>query len=89
MAEYIEREAAKKNAFRYLLPNGEESPMVMFVDAIDKIPAADVEPVRHGTWEVYSAKDSLYMCSKCHCLPKYKTKYCPNCGARMDGEERV
>ena len=43
--EYIDKETAKKSAFRYLLPNGEQSPKVVFVDAIDKIPAADVTPV--------------------------------------------
>lgn len=25
-------------------------------------------------------------CSECHITNKYKTHYCPNCGAKMEGE---
>lgn len=56
------------------------------IEYLGYVPAADVEPVRHGRWNVYNAKDCLYTCSECHCLPKDKTPYCPNCGAKMDGE---
>ncbi len=48
----------------------------------------DVQPVKHGRWIVHD--DELLgvtkECSVCHiegCLDGY---YCPNCGARMDGE---
>lgn len=48
--------------------------------------AADVEPVRHGCWEEYSV--SMMVCSLCgkH-TAKHNFKYCPNCGAKMDGSE--
>lgn len=48
--------------------------------------ATDVEPVRHGCWEEYSV--SMMVCSLCgkH-TAKHNFKYCPNCGARMDGSE--
>ena len=60
---------------------------------IDAIPAADVEPVRHGHW---IDEPTGQMCSECceqffddgeYRLVNYHTRYCPNCGARMDGEE--
>ena len=52
----------------------------------DDIYEADVVPVRHGRWIPYNVKDCLYVCSECHSLPKDRTRYCPNCGARMDKE---
>ena len=57
------------------------------VERLLSIPAADVAPVRHGRWELYSAKSCLYTCSECHSLPKDRTPYCPNCGALMGKEE--
>ena len=50
------------------------------------------EPVKHGKWEMkpdlFGFFDEIPVCSKCGCTTKMreKTKYCPNCGARMDEE---
>lgn len=59
---------------------------------IKRLPAEDVEPVVHGRWvkEFYHP----YWCSCCEEIAPldacgeshYKSNYCPNCGARMDGE---
>lgn len=63
--------------------------------AIHKIhyaPAADVAHMARGEWVVCGDGDNVpWMCSHCGktTAHKYKTmygKYCPNCGARMDGE---
>lgn len=35
-----------------------------------------------GTWEPVD-EDEVYCCSVCHRLQMEKTKYCPECGARM------
>lgn len=63
-------------------------------DVIDA-PAADVAPVKHGRWE-WDAK-GLYpkpLCNKCHYEPYRRSNcnsdlpnYCPNCGAKMDGDK--
>ena len=59
--------------------------------------AADVVPVRHGRWQITDAYPHNVYCSECHkrfaqthwavwedgSLPR---AYCPNCGAKMDGE---
>ena len=64
-----------------------------------RIPAADVAPVVHGRWDnipnTYMLVASKYgsysgnatTCSVCHEVNPnaYKTNYCPNCGAKMDG----
>lgn len=55
------------------------------------IPAADVAPVVHAEWVVCGDGDNVpWMCSHCGktTAHKYKViygKYCPNCGAKMDG----
>ena len=49
-------------------------------------------PVRYGKWvmkpDPFGFFDEIPVCSECGCTTKMreKTKYCPNCGARMDEE---
>ena len=64
--------------------------------------SADVAPVLHGRWDnipntymLVASKDGSYSgnattCSVCHEVNPnaYKTNYCPNCGAKMDGERK-
>ncbi|MCM1167092.1 MAG: hypothetical protein NC401_13890 [Ruminococcus sp.] len=59
------------------------------IDEVDKIPAADVRPERHG--RCITKYDGLPFCSECSCNDYggmlEGMAYCPNCGAKMDGEE--
>lgn len=56
----------------------------------DQVPAADVEPVRHGKW--IQGKGNYVTCSLCGAGTTAESAaddgepYCFNCGARMDGE---
>ena len=87
MDEYIKREEAIHIAFKS--PFFSDSLM----EEIKAIPAADVAPVRRGRWEKQSG---LYSCSECGMTCPYDVQadvieywacnYCPNCGAKMDGE---
>lgn len=63
---------------------------------IDDAPAVDAEPVRHARW--VWADDGYLRCSECTqkapTTTQYQdepiqtaTSYCPNCGAKMDGDE--
>ena len=91
MDEYIEREKAWRKVNR--AKNIEEA-----LSLIDSIPAADVAEVKHGEWIDLHDENVLYeqtyKCSVCGewfvieaGTPKENGyKYCPNCGARMDGE---
>lgn len=55
-----------------------------------------VEPVRHAKWVLIDecVNEGVY-CSNCHkkiyraeyANQKVKSNYCPNCGAKMDGNE--
>lgn len=59
-------------------------------------PTADVVEVKHGKWELLDecANAGVY-CSVCrkkvyweyYANVKPKSKYCPNCGARMEAKE--
>lgn len=50
----------------------------------------DVTPVVHGEWcmsnDPLRISQYQWYCSNCHSEELYEYKYCPNCGARMDGE---
>ena len=64
------------------------------------LPAADIAPVRHGRWKKSKGNerptengfvhDDRYVCDCCGwgccCETKLDFSYCPNCGARMDGD---
>lgn len=91
--EYIERETLL-HKIRWA-SSAEEAVM-----SVRRIPAADVAPVRHGEW--LKAEDdycglNIIQCSICHeewCFEidddviDLNYHYCPNCGAKMDGERK-
>ena len=61
-----------------------------FKHIITDLPTADVTPVRHGRWETNSDRPDSLICSVCKCgfdMWKHDPhNYCPNCGAKMDGD---
>lgn len=60
-------------------------------DAVEEMPTVDAAPVVHGRWieqEKYTF-GVMYDCSICgnRILDNgHSWNYCPNCGARMDGD---
>lgn len=63
---------------------------------IGDAPTVDAVPVRHGKW-VHDGYDIPHGVDWMHCsecgnrepyVPAAMTNYCPNCGAKMDGEEK-
>ena len=55
---------------------------------IDKEPT--IEPKR-GRWKVAKNKGATryYVCSECDGVGDTTMKFCPNCGARMGGEDEL
>lgn len=87
MAEYIER----GEVINLLLEYGYDSCWSAIPD-FERLPAADVAPVRHGRWIKNSfLSDDITTagkCCKCGEIISWFSKapnYCPNCGAKMDG----
>ena len=86
MAEYIDREVAKDVAAVALYHATHEenyTPKRLF-DALDDIPAADVQPVVRGRWKWSEGGQ----CSECGFHnSNFGYNYCPNCGAKMDDKD--
>lgn len=53
--------------------------------AIELLPDADVQEVKHGRWFEHQEGRWIYAkCSVCNTVRNTPTNYCPNCGSRMD-----
>ena len=58
-------------------------------DAVSNAPIIGAEPVRHGQWNDSLDGVTPYCtaCGMTHRLITRLPKYCPNCGAKMDGRD--
>ena len=59
----------------------------------EDIPTVDAAEVVHGRWVmketmIRSPFAKNYYCSECKEETKCTSNYCPNCGAKMDGERK-
>ena len=69
---------------------------VVYADDMDNAPTIEAELVRHGKW-IFSPDHAEGICTMCNFKiygrPYNNTylivpyNYCPNCGAKMDGEQ--
>ena len=57
-------------------------------ECVDDMETVDAVVVVHGRWEAeYEYEDFQYAtCSVCGKRSEYMTKFCGNCGAKMDGD---
>ena len=87
MKEYIERAALKRELAPYE-ENDFSQQMDVILAIVDAQPTADVAPVRHGRWlpQIVLGKKA-WDCSECKTLGSPHWKWCPMCGAMMDGKE--
>lgn len=99
MSEYIDRQAL----LDAIPPTKEDKQISLcgavadFISLVCDVPAADVVPVAHGHWIRFKETDPetgyIHMrCSVCSAYwsdpsHAYHFRYCPNCGAKMDGGE--
>lgn len=98
MSDYIDRQKAIEVCDWYEHEFVEcEYAIRLVADDLKKLPSADAEPVKHGRWidaEIQLESGGsmpIQACSLCKTFyPLAYTggghRFCPNCGARMDGE---
>lgn len=99
MDDFISREAAVAamtalrqediEAFGMVIP--ECFPSTSAIEALNKIPAADVRPVVRGKWK-HDGSDwkNRFICDQCGYKWFFEAEeahFCPNCGADMRGIE--
>ena len=97
MAEYIEREATIEllrslGSRDYRREKGTIQKAIKMVSFPEYTPSADVATVRHGRWMNANSRPKTYWrkCTACGGMAYFcgigcSYKYCPNCGAKMDG----
>ena len=95
MARAIDADAFRNEINEYIYPiigNNLISGADVFyrvLHLLEEAPTIEAEPVKHGKWiEKYCS----WYCSECGksgykgYIPAKPSDFCPNCGARMDGE---
>lgn len=89
MSKYIDAEKTAE-----IVSERHKIPLSDLVDTFAEVPPADVKEVKHGQWntvldesilEHYNNDVDIFACSICGIKSKRPTKFCPFCGARMDG----
>ena len=97
MKEYVDRKQVE-NALTMEAVKSSNCKIRTFARAIsvlNSVPAADVAPVVHGKWiqcfEDWRMQIEGDKCSICgfehYGTPRGEFKFCPNCGAKIDGGE--
>lgn len=58
------------------------------IELLNDIPIIEAEDVKHGTWTNDAGnghKTKSVRCTLCGYYTIFRSNYCPNCGAKMDG----
>lgn len=100
MAEYIDREKLRMYPLRWEFCDKENAdPLFIYgveslMEYVEWLPAADVAPVVHGKWAPSEENPGFLVCSACgdcYVVDEWadgkKWRYCPACGAKMDGKD--
>lgn len=68
--------------------------IVALVQAVENLPASDLQEVKHGEWieerrviPLSNTVKTFYRCSACETHWDNKTRFCHNCGAAMEDKE--
>lgn len=85
-------EAKQREEANYEWETFESSGIESAMLCVESFPAIDAESVRHGWWTAYKIdgryglnKTSENRCSICNRYSIFAYRFCPECGAKMDG----
>lgn len=69
------------------MENGDDHTGYEIHEVIDNAPTVDAIEIVHAYW-IWDGYDyeKPWTCSKCRCHSESETNYCPDCGAKMDGD---
>lgn len=86
IVDYVKDNFSLDDSFQNLLNIADS-----IAEAIHDLPAVDAAPVVHGKWmDILDKPDwDQKMCSVCGDYFCCQNNYCPNCGAKMDSEQRI
>ena len=89
MPEYV----TKEQVIDWYRPYGqtdEPIPFETLASDLRDMKAADVATVRHGRWMcVDTDTEQFFLCNRCKKKEYWESDYCPNCGAKMDGDDHA
>lgn len=104
MNDYISRQAAvaaihelKMSVCGY---DNDALDVSLIYEVLGEIPAADVQPIKRGRWFLRGGNWCCSACNRktlltlesniggCKEYGTVKTDYCPNCGAKMESEDK-
>lgn len=81
----IIRQVVKEQMIKY----GFNAPDMTVTEFVESLPPVIPQPKIGRWWErnTYPQESRSWDCSECQEIVFEKTNYCPNCGAKMEGEE--
>lgn len=95
MSDLIKREDAIREMQRFQGYIGiDEDIEYRFRYALNNIPKVNAEPIIHANWLIVAEQPYFrkhfhkVYCSNCNMQGLEKWNYCPNCGARIDKENK-
>ena len=91
LVQQLEEENGVKVTYDYLETDIGETIVECLEDLSSSMDIA-VQPVKHGRWIWDNSPEfgnpyGSYKCSECKERQSFKENYCPNCGAKMDGDD--
>lgn len=95
MPRYIDADAILKDMCKWCTNFGMDAPVCeekecAYTLLVKSEPTVDVMEVKHGHWIEINSDMGIYRCSQCRETVGCQTGsyFCPNCGAKMDEEEK-
>ena len=92
--ELIDKNALNFTDFEIVMCDGDFAKAFKLIcEKLDGAPIIEAEPIKHGRWDtqvldgIIGNRPRVIFCSCCGQVAFSRTRYCPNCGAKMEETE--